>query len=339
MTVATFDQPDFTSDTATEYKTSIDASIRVLYEIAANFAPHEAASPNMTIVVDAGKIWDGATYTSKSQQATGTITAPSTNPRIDRVVISTSGTVSVITGSEAASPVAPAITSGTMPVCQVLLQTSTTQITNSMITDERPLLQIDPAFLGSGALASGVTLPATQLTTGALASGVTLPATQLTTGAVPAGVTLPADQLTDGAIPAAVTVSPISYTLTNTLASDTAIQTTSTTICTLSGAIGAVGDTLLVSVGWDVINSTSASTISFSLSPAQGTGSGNFGGTTTGLNNIDSYAASEQKKCTMSGILKITTPGSINFLLIATSTQPSTAKLGNTYLRVSQMRP
>jgi hypothetical protein len=138
--VGTFDQPDFQTDTGTAYKTAIDNSIAVVGATAAQFAAHEQSSPNMTVRVDAGKLLAGTTLTSVAAQSTGTITAPVTNPRIDRIVIDAStGTVSVITGTEAGSPTAPAITSGKIPVAQVALTTGTTAITNTMITDERPV--------------------------------------------------------------------------------------------------------------------------------------------------------------------------------------------------------
>jgi len=43
----------------------------------------------------------------------------------------------VVTGVESATPAAPAIPAGKSPVAQVLLQTTTTAITNAMLTDER----------------------------------------------------------------------------------------------------------------------------------------------------------------------------------------------------------
>jgi hypothetical protein len=138
--VGTFDQPDFQTDTGTAYKTAIDNSIAVVGATAAQFAAHEQSSPDMTVRVDAGKLLAGTTLTNVAAQSTGTITAPVTNPRIDRIVIDAStGAVSVITGAENVSPTAPAITSGKIPVAQVALTTSTVAITNSLITDERPV--------------------------------------------------------------------------------------------------------------------------------------------------------------------------------------------------------
>lgn len=136
--VATFSIPNYTTQDPAAYKAAIDAGFRVGQRIVDAFAPHEQTSPNMTVRLDAGAIFSGATITEIAAQSTGTITAPVSNPRIDRVVCNLiSGAVSVITGAENASPVAPAITAGNFPVAQILLGTSTTLITNSLITDER----------------------------------------------------------------------------------------------------------------------------------------------------------------------------------------------------------
>ena len=82
----------------------------------------------------------GASRAGVAAQSTGTITAPSANPRIDRVVVDrATGVASVITGAENASPVAPAITAGKVPVAQVAFVVSQSSIVNADITDERQL--------------------------------------------------------------------------------------------------------------------------------------------------------------------------------------------------------
>src|SRR5262249_48026374 len=71
-------------------------------------------------------------------QATALITAPTSNPRIDRVVVSsTTGAVSVVTGTEASSPTLPNIPAGSTPVAQVLLQPTPTGITKTQNSDGR----------------------------------------------------------------------------------------------------------------------------------------------------------------------------------------------------------
>lgn len=137
MTAATFVQPNRTTDSGSVYPANIDAAIRVLARLGQAFAPHEQSTPDMTVRVDAGFLFDGA-MSEIAAQSTGTLVAPVSNPRIDRVVIDpTTGAVSVVTGTEAASPAAPAVPEGLLPLCQVLLATSTTAIANSIITDER----------------------------------------------------------------------------------------------------------------------------------------------------------------------------------------------------------
>lgn len=136
--VATYSISNYTTQNPTVYKSGIDGNSRVAQRIVDTFAPHEQAIPNMTVALDAGAIFTGGALTEVAAQNTGTITAPVTNPRIDRVVCNLiTGVVSVITGSENVSPVAPAITAGNFPVAQVALATSTTAITNNLITDER----------------------------------------------------------------------------------------------------------------------------------------------------------------------------------------------------------
>ena len=147
MTVATFKQPNFTdpAQSASVYKAAIDAAISVLATIGADYACHAKATPDMQVLVDPGQLFlANSTLVSNAQQTSITIVAPVGNPRIDRIVINDqTGVVSVITGTPAASPAAPAITAGTRPIAQILLQTSSIVIANSMITDERVITTFD----------------------------------------------------------------------------------------------------------------------------------------------------------------------------------------------------
>lgn len=138
MTIATFQQPNFTTDSAAQYKAKIDASIAVVSRPGAAFAAHEQSTPNMTVRVAGGSVLAGGSFAEIAAQSTGTITAPSVNPRIDRVVIdSATGAVSVVTGAEAASPTPPAVPPGKFPVARVALSVGQSSITNANITDER----------------------------------------------------------------------------------------------------------------------------------------------------------------------------------------------------------
>lgn len=138
MTVGTWQTQDFQTQSGTVYKTALDNNVIVGKRIVDAFAPHAKATPDMSVVVDAGYIFVNQTLTEKAQQTISSIPAPSANPRIDRIVIDyNSGDVSRLAGTEAASPVAPAIPEGKLPCCQVALVVSQTSITNANITDER----------------------------------------------------------------------------------------------------------------------------------------------------------------------------------------------------------
>jgi hypothetical protein len=140
MTTSKWLDLDFNSQDSAMYKGGIDGDAQILKRFGNAFAPHAQDTPNMTVRLEAGALFVNGTLTEVAAQSTGTITAPSGNPRIDRVVIDgTTGAVSVITGAEAGSPTAPAITTGKIPIAQVLLDNSpvTTSIINSLITDER----------------------------------------------------------------------------------------------------------------------------------------------------------------------------------------------------------
>ncbi|MCD6034456.1 MAG: hypothetical protein K0R63_197 [Rickettsiales bacterium] len=145
MTVSTFIQPDNTTQTVAEYPDIIDGDIAVFHRVSGAFAPHAQAVPDMTVALDPGSVLNSNVLAEIGVQSTTTITPPVSDPRIDRIVIAQSdGTVSVVTGTEAASPTPPSLPVGAWPIAQVLLQTSTTAIDNSMIMDERN-------FMGGGA--------------------------------------------------------------------------------------------------------------------------------------------------------------------------------------------
>lgn len=133
-----YNLPDFTTQDAATYKANIDEAVTIHDQVSGAFTAYEAATPDMTVVLNAGVVQNGITVTAIAAQTTSTITAPVTDPRIDRIAIdNVTGVYSIIAGTEAASPVAPALTAGNVAIAQVLLQTSSTSITNSMITDER----------------------------------------------------------------------------------------------------------------------------------------------------------------------------------------------------------
>jgi hypothetical protein len=154
MGVATWLRTIFTAVDPTTYKSTIDGNFAVLERISAPFAPSQASTPNMTVVIRPGTIFNSGVLTEVAQQTTSTITAPVTNPRIDRVVLDlVTGVFSIVTGTPSASPSPPAIPAGVSPCAQILLQTTSSAITNAMITDERAL-----NYSGSSAFPAGTRL-------------------------------------------------------------------------------------------------------------------------------------------------------------------------------------
>lgn len=135
MSVSTFQQSSLSSQAQV-----VDGDVSVLARLGAAFAPHAQSIPDLSMVVDAGQLFDGVSLSEVAAQTAAGFAAPAANPRIDRVVIDQlSGAVSVVSGTEAATPAAPAIPGGKAPVAQVLLPPNATAITNAMITDERDL--------------------------------------------------------------------------------------------------------------------------------------------------------------------------------------------------------
>lgn len=211
--VALWGLTNFTTQNFTAWRTQVDANSYVCQRIVDNFAPSAQASPNMTIALDAGHLFNAGTLTEVAGQSTGTITAPVSNPRIDRVVVDRiTGAVSVVTGTEAASPVAPAIPAGKIPVARIALATSTSSIGDSLITDERDFSNVG-AVVGPGSSTTG-DVPKFADTSGAvLSDGYTVGTAaynlvQLTSGAkLPTGL-IPAAEVTNAelAVMAANTV-------------------------------------------------------------------------------------------------------------------------------------
>lgn len=135
MTVSTFVQPDFTTQTAAAYKANLDNGIAVVAEVAAQFAPRENSPAAMQVLVSAGVLSDGSAINA----TTVAIPAVSANPRIDRIYLNLTTKAFVrLAGTENAAPVAPAYPSGVYPICQVTVGTGVSQIVNANIVDERP---------------------------------------------------------------------------------------------------------------------------------------------------------------------------------------------------------
>lgn len=166
MAVGTYTLPNYeTSSSGTVYKSAIDNSIKAFAPFAGAFAVHEQSSADMTVRIDSGQLFISASLFLLGVQniLSGQILAPSANPRRDLIAIDmTTGSASVITGAEAASPVDPVITAGRFVVARVRTTVGMTQITNVVnIDDLRPMMNI-PA--GGTAVTSAQALAGTDAT-------------------------------------------------------------------------------------------------------------------------------------------------------------------------------
>ena len=101
-------------------------------------------TPGMTVVYSAGAAFvTGEPVALLANENSGTFTAPVGNPRKDTIQISQLGVMSVVTGTPAASPSAPAVTANCYKLAEIYLRVAGTSIkntddaTNNYITDFR----------------------------------------------------------------------------------------------------------------------------------------------------------------------------------------------------------
>lgn len=153
--------PDSNDLTQVQQAIQLLIAAGVSARVANMFKPGPTSPLSMKVQLAAGHVFTDASLTEVSSQQSATLVAPaSPNSRIDRIVIDrASGALSVVAGTPAVSPVAPAIPTGKQPVARVLLSPTTTSIDTANITDERDLFALGlglAAFAGLGADVAGV---------------------------------------------------------------------------------------------------------------------------------------------------------------------------------------
>jgi hypothetical protein len=135
----------------------------------------QSATPAMSVSVAAGWAWILGTTSStqgmyslyNDAAVTLTIaTAPSSNTRIDLVCLtvrdaayagaSNDCILQVVTGTAAASPVAPTLPASSLSLATVLVGTSVSTITNANITDTRAFAALRMAASGGGSSYSDI---------------------------------------------------------------------------------------------------------------------------------------------------------------------------------------
>lgn len=107
------------------------------------FRPHPGAGA-MDVDIAAGRLYIKSSQTLvETNEQTVNFTAPTTNPRWDYIVIDdTTGTASIVAGTEDPSPSLPAIPAGKIPIASVYLEPSTTEITDGNISEQRTMFLV-----------------------------------------------------------------------------------------------------------------------------------------------------------------------------------------------------
>jgi hypothetical protein len=156
MTAKTPQTPDSSSQTGTTYKTNIDSEVGVLKTLGDQLTVYELPTPVMSVRVAAGL----AGVTTLGQTDITSIPVPSLNPRIDVIYVDiVTAARGRVQGTEAGSPVLPALSFTQWPLAFINLTPGMSQITNANITNLRNLV---PFFVASWLLNSGNTWNAGQ---------------------------------------------------------------------------------------------------------------------------------------------------------------------------------
>lgn len=98
---------------------------------AAFLLPHEQNTPDLTLKVEAGVCYVGATRVIYAGGNSPSFTAPSSNPRIDLLTIDSSGTIGRTAGTENASPSVPTYPKDKIVLAEVYCRVSQTTIRDS----------------------------------------------------------------------------------------------------------------------------------------------------------------------------------------------------------------
>ena len=148
-----------TSQTWAQWQATQDSNSAALDWVGSWFQP-TAPGTGMTVQVGGGTLETSSGTVSQPAQIVTLATAPTSNSRIDLVVINRQTAVaSVITGTVAASPVAPNCPATSLPIAQVTVGTNVTAITAANGVDARI-----PGGGGGGTLIETTISTATSLT-------------------------------------------------------------------------------------------------------------------------------------------------------------------------------
>ncbi len=89
---------------------------------------YQQSTPDLTLLVAKGNVYFGATLVEFAGGNSPSFTAPSSDPRIDILSLNDSGTLTRTAGTEDASPTAPDVPAGNIPICSVYNRVGQTEI-------------------------------------------------------------------------------------------------------------------------------------------------------------------------------------------------------------------
>lgn len=115
---------------------------------AAHLLPHEQATPDLTLKVESGICFIGITKVVFAGGNSPSFTAPTTNPRIDLLIIDSAGTLSRIVGTEAASPSVPTYPTDKVVLCEVFNRVGQTTIRDTDVAGQGYIQRDARPFLG-----------------------------------------------------------------------------------------------------------------------------------------------------------------------------------------------
>lgn len=104
---------------------------------------HQQETPDLTLQVEAGNVYFGSELTEFAGGNSPSFTDPSSDPRIDVLSLDDTGTLIRTGGTEAASPSAPDIPAGNIPIAQIYNRAGQTQINDSDQADGNGYIQKD----------------------------------------------------------------------------------------------------------------------------------------------------------------------------------------------------
>jgi len=114
----------------------------------AEFLACQQSTPNMTLKVLSGTISIGGSIVSFAGGNSPTFTAPTTNPRIDLLVLNSSGSLEIIQGTESASPSPPNYPTYKFVICEVYHRVGETCIKETSDGSNGYIYKDVRAFLG-----------------------------------------------------------------------------------------------------------------------------------------------------------------------------------------------